>query len=109
MCRNFNGTCENALDEDLSVELIVDDPDDLWNILLNLSQKEQRTTEEMKEVRRRLQVLISLNFLFLFELIEMASDAKKNVLIDFIYRRNSNHGFFHFGFISDVNEATLGN
>lgn len=79
MCRNFNGTCENALDEDLSVELIVDDPDDLWNILLNRSQKEQRTTEEMKEVRRRLQVLISLNFLFLFELIEMASDAKKNV------------------------------
>lgn len=75
MCRNFNGTCENALDEDLSAELIVDDPDDLWNILLNRSQKEQRTTEEMKEVRRRLQVLISLNFLFLFELIEMASDA----------------------------------
>ena len=77
MCRNFNGTCENAPNEDLSVELIVDDPDDLWNMLLNRSQKEQRTTEEMKEVRRRLQVLISLNFLFLFELIEMASDAKK--------------------------------
>ena len=83
MCRNFNGTCENVPNEDLSVELIVDDPDDLWNMLLNRSQKEQRTTEEMKEVRRRLQILISLNFLFLFELIEMASDAEKIVLINF--------------------------